>query len=105
MIVTYTTPAPCEILRGESSSRSFATSPRAVILERSEESRGAIPLEDDNEEDACSRMTTQGEHGENPHQAVGVGAFDDPKNKGEAKRLPYGQDLIPCHLDIIGNMI
>ena len=30
---------------------------------------------------ACSRMTTQGEHGDNPHQAVGVGAHDDPKNK------------------------
>ena len=64
MIVTYTTPVPCEILR------SATPTPQGVILERSEESGVA-----------CSRMTTQGEHGENPHQAVGVGALDDPKKQ------------------------
>ena len=34
---------------GRSLSRSFAPSPHVVILERSEESRGATPLEDDSE--------------------------------------------------------
>ena len=37
------------ILRRRSLSRSFAPSPHVVILERSEESRGATPLEDDSE--------------------------------------------------------
>ena len=36
-------------------------------------------------------MTTQGEHGENPHQAVGVGALDDPKKQTRAaSRSPTG---------------
>ena len=31
-------------------------------------------------------MTTQGEYGDNPHQAVGVGAYDDPRKQTAAPR-------------------
>ena len=58
--------------------RSFATSPCAVILERSEESRRAIPLEDDN----CGACGC----GQRPRKNTGVGsAHETLQNKTAAE--------------------
>ena len=102
--VTYTTPVPCEILRGAT------PTPKGVILERSEESGVA-----------CSRMTTQGEHGDKPHQACREVPCSEPpklallvsgnptrsrrKNKGEAKRLSYEDDKIKAFIYIKASFI